>query len=77
MRITVEWKLTSFEPWYGAVDTFDKLKEMDLLDDLEKVLGSLYPDGIDEFELNNLFWHESEWLFDNLGVSEEEEEGGK
>ena len=68
MVVKIEMGLRSFEPWARAIDTYDKLAEMDLLDDLEGVLEELYPDGIDEFELNNLFWHESDWLFDNLGI---------
>lgn len=33
-----------------------------------------YTDGMTDTELNDLLWFESEWIFENLGISESEEE---
>ena len=74
MKIYRELDLTSFEPWSGAVDTYNTIYNADKLKELEFLLEELYPDGIEETQLNDLLWFESEWLLESLGISEEEEE---
>ena len=74
MVVKMEMRLSSFEPWAGGVDLFNRLEDMDLLDDLEQFLKEVYPEGIDETELNALLWREADWIFENLGIAEEEEE---
>ena len=74
MKIYRELDLTSFEPWSGAVDTYDTIYDAGKLEALEFLLEELYPDGIEETQLNDLLWFESEWLLESLGISEEEEE---
>lgn len=74
MKIYRELDLTRFEPWSGAVDTYNAIYNADKLNDLEFLLEELYPDGIEETQLNDLLWFESEWLLESLGISEEKEE---
>ena len=38
------------------------------------LIEELYPDGIDETQLNDILWFKSEWVYEMLGISEEEEE---
>ena len=65
MKIYKEQSLTEFEFWAGAKDTVKHLTD-DELDTIEEMLEELYPDGMDETELNDFFWFEtgtiSEWL---------------
>lgn len=74
MKLYRELDLERFEPWSGAVDTYNRIYNEDKLNDLEFLLEDLYPEGIEETQLNDLLWFESEWLYDCLGISEEEEE---
>ena len=77
MKIYTERSLENFIPWSGAVDTFNHILEEGGMDNLESVLEDLYPDGIDETTLNDIFWFEDEWCFEMAEVSnpyEEEEE---
>ena len=74
MKIYRELDLTRFEPWSGAVDTYNTIYNADKLDDLEFLLEELYPEGIEETQLNDLLWFDSEWIYECLGISEEEEE---
>lgn len=74
MKLYRELDLTRFEPWSGAVDTYNTIYNANKLDDLEFLLEELYPDGIDETQLNDLLWFDSECLFESLGISEEEDE---
>ena len=74
MIIKMDMRLEYFKPWQGAVETFEKISDMGLLDDLEGILEEIYPDGIDAALLNGLLWFQKEWLFDELGITNEEEE---
>lgn len=73
MKLYRELDLSTFEAWSGAVETYETIKGADKLIDLECLLEDLYPDGIEETQLNDLLWFESDWLYDCLGISEEEE----
>lgn len=74
MKLYRELDLTRFEAWSGAVDTYNRIYNEDKLNDLEFLLSDLYPDGIEETQLNDLLWFESEWLFECLGIEDEDNE---
>lgn len=82
MKIYKEDSLSNFEWWSGAVTTADRIWEergTEGFDHLEEILEDLYPDGIDETELNDLLWFDAETVYEWLGIGnkedEEEEEG--
>ena len=64
----------NYKPWSGAVSTYETIAEEDKLDDLDFLLEELYPEGISEGQLNDILWFESDWLFENLGIKEDEED---
>ena len=74
MKITREISLDRFQPWSGAVETLDRVREEGKIDQLESTLEELYPDGMTETELNDLLWFEEETIFEWCGISAEEEE---
>ena len=74
MKITKEISFSQFEPWSGAVGTYNLIVEAGKEDELEAILEDLYPDGISDTQLNDLLWFESEWLLESLGIAEEEDE---
>ena len=74
MKITKEISFSQFEPWGGAISTYNLIVEADKEDELEAILEDLYPDGLSDTELNDLLWFESEWLLESLGIAEEEDE---
>lgn len=63
----------TYHPWNGAVDTWNTIEENGLLEELDNLLEDLYPDGLSETELNDLLWFDSDWIFEQLGISEDEE----
>ena len=73
MIITRDISLRDFEPWNGAVSTYEALS-VEELDQLESELEFQYPDGIDETELNDLFWFHEDFVFQLAGHVDEEEE---
>lgn len=63
-----------YKPWSGAVETFERIKEEDKLDDLERLIDEVYPEGISVTGLNDLLWFDSERVLGQLGIQENEEE---
>ena len=74
MKITKEISFSQFEPWSGAVDTYNRIVEADKEDELESLIDELYTDGLSDTELNDLLWFESDWLLESLGITEEDED---
>ena len=86
MRIYSDTSLLNFEFWSGAKDRACVLTYQQM-ETIEQYLEDLYPDGMEDAELNDFFWFEedtiAEWLgFDsfeklekyNNGEEDEEED---
>lgn len=71
MKIYKEKSLSDFEFWSGAKDFTEKLTDNEL-DQIEDNLTELYPDGMDETQINDLFWFEPETICDWLGLDYDE-----
>lgn len=74
MLLTREISIKDFEAWSGAVNTWDRIIEEGKEDEFDSMIEELYPDGIDETNLNDLLWFESDWIYECLGISSEDEE---
>lgn len=66
MKIYSEKSLQNFEFWSGARDTAYELTGQEL-DSIEETLESIYPDGMDETDINDIFWFEEDWIAKMLG----------
>lgn len=71
MKIYTETSLVNFEFWSGAKGRVQYLTD-DELNTIENELEDLYPDGLSETELNDLFWFEFDWVCSLIGTTEEE-----
>lgn len=71
MKIYSETSLRNFEFWQGGKAFSDKLT-CEELDIIESCLEDIYPDGMDETQINDLFWFDREFICDIIGESEEE-----
>jgi len=60
--------LKLFKPWGGAKDIWELILSQDKLEDLDKALEDMYPDGLKASELNELLWFETDWVIDTLGI---------
>lgn len=74
MRIYKEFEADTFEAWSGAVDTLDRILNEDKGEELEQLLDEIFPDGAEETEVNDLLWFDSDYVFEMLGISSEDEE---
>ena len=72
--IKLIYGLDDYEPWSGAVDTWDKIVEADAVDALDTYLDELYPEGMTATQLNDLLWFDGDGILSDLGISDEEYE---
>lgn len=66
--------LRDFEAWSCAVDTKERIIEEGKEDEFENLIDEMYPEGISSVHLNDLLWFESDWIYETLGIKDEEEE---
>lgn len=66
MKIYTDIPLTEFEFWAGAKDTVKYLTDEEL-DQIEQILEEIYPEGLSETELNDIFWFEQDLIAEWLG----------
>ena len=74
MTIKTEQSLWNFEFWGGAKINAEQLTNEEF-DTLENELEDLYPDGMTDTEINDLFWFDFEWICEMLGLSYNDETG--
>lgn len=60
--------------WSGARDTVEKIEDEGKGDEFVSLIEELYPEGIDRTSLNDILWFDDEWVFESLGIKEEESE---
>ena len=74
MLIIEERGLLEFNAWSGAVETKEKIIEAGLEEEFENLIDECYPDGITSTQLNDILWFDSEWVYEALGMKEDEED---
>lgn len=71
MKISYELNLNNFEAWSTAEDTLNRILNEGREKELEMLLEELYPEGMDETQLNDLLRFDSEWVYETLGMDTE------
>lgn len=72
MTIIKEERLENFEFWSGARYLADKLtsKEFGII---EELLEELYPNGMEEVQVNDFFWFDGDTIAQSLGYEDEDD----
>lgn len=65
--------LVNFDAWSGAVETKERIINEGKADEFDNLIEELYPDGLSETALNDILWFEEDWIFESLGIDNEEE----
>lgn len=75
-QLKVICDLDHYKPWSGAVDTWNKIQDADMVGEFEAVMADMYPDGIEMGQLNDFLWFESESALSmvGLGYGDDEED---
>lgn len=66
MLVHQDIRLKDFQFWSGARHNAQKLNDMEF-GIVENILSDIYPNGIDETTLNDLFWFDFEVICSWLG----------
>ena len=74
MKIFKEMSIKDFEAWSGAVETKETIISNGMAEAFDNLIEELYPNGIDETQLNDVLWFDADWIYEQLGISEETEE---
>ena len=74
MKIFTEQSISDFEAWSGAMDTKNRIVEENKESEFDSLIEELYPDGLTDTQLNDILWFEEDWIFESLGITDEEEE---
>ena len=72
MKIYSEKSLRNFEFWSGAKENANELTSAQL-DEVETILEDLYPEGMEETQINDLFRFDFDTIKEWLNITEEEE----
>lgn len=67
MTIKTEQSLRNFEFWSGAKANAEMMTTEEL-DSVENELEALYPDGMTDTEINDLFWFDFEYVCEMIGL---------
>lgn len=59
--------LKNFEFWSGG-EWANKYLTDEEFDEIEFQLEELYPDGVDETTINDLFWHDTDYVLSLIGT---------
>lgn len=70
MKLTREESLSNFDFWAGAADRVKHLTENELAT-IERELNELYPEGMSDTFLNDLFWFDFDFICELIGTDEE------
>ena len=72
MKIYQEQSLRTFEGWGGAIKTINRIIGEKMEYEFEDLIEECFPNGIEDVKLNGILAHDSDWVFEQLGIEEEE-----
>ena len=58
--------------WSGAVDTLETIEENEKEEELMQLLENTFEDVPTETEVNDFLWFDDDFIFEELGIEEEE-----
>ena len=74
MRVYQEISFEDFDAWSGAVDKKEKNIDAGKAEEFEALVEELFPNGVDATELNDFLWFDDDYIFESLGITEDDEE---
>ena len=69
MKVNSEINLRDFEFWSGAKSKAETLTD-EQLDMVESILEDSFPDGMDETQINDIFWFDFDTIREWLGIED-------
>lgn len=72
MRYYVDESLCNFQFWGGAKENANLLT-LEEFEQIESELENIYPDGLEDGEINDIFWFDFDFIAQILGYEDEDE----
>ena len=72
MKVFVDITLEQFDAWQGGKHTKERIISEDKQSDFEFLIDELYPDGLEDTQLNDLLRFDSDYIYESLGMELEE-----
>ena len=72
MHYYVEEQLYNFQFWGGAKENANLLTLQEL-EQIEFELSDIYPEGLEDTQINDIFWFDFDFIAQLLGYEDEEE----
>ena len=69
MKVYKDMNLRDFEFWSGAKSNAETLTD-EQLDMVESILEDAFPDGMDETQINDIFWFDFDTIREWLGIED-------
>lgn len=70
--------LDDFNAWSGGLDTLDDVRDADKIEQLDELFQELFYSEIPtETEVNDWLWFERDYIYESLGIAEDENEKQK
>ena len=70
MKLTYE--CDEYRPWSGAVDTWERIQNENKEDAFWQLMEECYGESADETTINDTLWHDWEWVYEMLGIEDED-----
>ena len=64
-------KLT-YKPWSGAVEIWERIQDENKEDSFWNLMEESYGESMSEVQVNDILWHDWEWVFEMLGIYDED-----
>lgn len=74
MKLTYEHD--EYRAWSGAVDTWERIQDENKEDAFWQLMEDCYGESgsMSEVQVNDILWFDSDWVYEMLGISEEDED---
>jgi hypothetical protein len=66
--------LADFDAWSEAKNTKETILKNNKGKEFDNLIEELYPDGLTDTQLNDILWFESDWIYKQIGISEDDED---
>ena len=73
MKVVSEISVSEFKAWSGGKDTLKQIASVERLAELDEIAEEVFPNGCTDTELNDWLWFDREFIYSNLGLTEDGE----
>lgn len=73
MLLITYFDISTFDAWSGAEDTQQRILDEGKADEFNALMDELFTEGATETQVNDYLIHEDDYIFQMLGITDEEE----